>query len=116
MNRTIEYSPIKGTRVKQTLEVSEKLDILEDPDAEPPKGFGCMRIQTIKDGDKRVIWDKTDPQQIAEAELTFNQLIVDGLDAFKVGLDGKKTSEKITEFDAEAEEIIFVQKAMVAGG
>lgn len=119
-NRVIEFSLMKvgnqPTRLTSQIEVPECLGLLEDPAASPPKGFGCMRIPTIKDGDKRVIWDKLDFQQIAEAQLTFNKLIADGMKAFRVGVDGKKSAEEIHEFDPHAEEIIFVQMAAVAGG
>ena len=111
----IEFKPISGGKTKQ-LEISDKLQTLDDPGAVPPKGYCCMRIPTEKDGDKRVIWDKEDLEQIAEAEITFNRLLTEGMEAYRVGVDGKKTAEKIYEFDAHAEEIIFVQLQMVAGG
>jgi hypothetical protein len=113
---TIEISTIKDGRRTIEFEISDKLQILDDPSSQPPKGSGCMRIPTEADGDKRVIWDNQDLEQIAEAELTFNNLIAQGMEAYKVGIDGKKSSEKIFEFDPHAEEIIFVQLAMVAGG
>lgn len=120
MDRVIEVSLMKAgnkpTNLSGKIEVPERLKILSDPEATPPKGYGCMRIPTIKDGDKRVIWDKDDIQQIAEAELTFNRLLSEGLKAFRVGLDGQKTSEEISVFDPHAEEIIFVQMAAVTGG
>jgi hypothetical protein len=111
----IDLTPIRGGNTKQ-LEISPILQTLDDPAALPPKGFCCMRIPTEKDGDKRVIWDKNDLEQIAEAELTFNRLLAEGMEAYRVGVDGKKTAEKIHGFDPHAEEIIFVQLQMVAGG
>lgn len=119
-DRVIEFSLMKAgnlpTKLKGNIEVPECLGLLNDPAATPPKGFGCMRIPTIKDGDKRVIWDKADIQQIAEAQITFNKLIAEGMKAFRVGLDGKKSAEEIHEFDPHAEEIIFVQMQVVTGG
>ena len=119
-DRLIEVSLMKAgnqpTRLMKQIEVPSCLGLMSDPAEQPPVGFGCMRIPTMKDGDKRVVWDKLDLQQIAEAQLTFNKLIAEGLKAYRVGVDGRKTAEEIDEFDPHAEEIIFVQMAVVVGG
>ena len=115
MSIIIEVSTVKGGKKKVELEFS-KLQTLENPTDKPPAGFCCMSVPTEKDGDKRVIWEKNDLEQIAEAQLAFNRLLEEGMEAHRVGTDGKKTSEKITEFDPHAEQIIFVQLQMVAGG
>jgi hypothetical protein len=46
----------------------------------------------------------------------FVNLIKKGLKPFRVGVDGKATSEVMDEFDPHAEEVIFLPQALVAGG
>lgn len=95
--------------------IADELQVLED-NQEIPKGYHCWRIMSKQDGDKRVIWNSTSIPEIAEAKKLFQKLQSEGMQAFRVGTDGKRTSEKMTEFDPAAEEVIFVQMKHVVGG
>ena len=96
--------------------VPDSLEIISDPTRKTPAGFGCFRIMTPKDGDKRVVWDSRDFAQISEAKAMFDELVVQGLVPYRVGVNGRASSEVMVEFDPYAEEIIFLPIAMVAGG
>lgn len=98
------------------LKIPDSLGIMDDPAQTAPKGFGCFRIMTPKDGDKRVVWDSRDFAQISEAKAMFDELVVQGLVPYCVGVNGRASSEVMAEFDPYAEEIIFLPVAMVVGG
>ena len=115
MPTMIEAQTVKGSRASVGIDVPENLRILEDGE-NPPEGFGVFRVMTPKDGDKRIVWDCRDMAQIGEAKAMFDKLIQEGLVPYKVGLDGKATSEVMDEFDPHAEEVIFLPVALVTGG
>lgn len=96
------------------LKVPDNLELLEGNKANP--GFGCFRFMTPKDGDKRVVWDSRDFAQISEAKGMFDEAVLQGLVPYRVGVNGRASSEVMAEFDPYAEEIIFLPVAMVAGG
>ena len=109
IDRTIELSSLK-------INIPDILGVIDNPTDRPSAGFGCFRIMTPKDGDKRVIWDSRDFNQIREAKKMFDELIVEGLVPYKVGRNGRATSEVLVEFDPYCEEIIFLPLSMIVGG
>lgn len=113
--RTIEAQVFKGSNTAVQIAVPDNLRILEDHE-NTPEGCGVFRVMTPKDGDKRIVWDCRDMNQIEEAKAMFDKLIQEGLVPYKVGLDGKATSEVMDEFDPHAEEILFLPIALVTGG
>lgn len=106
----------KSSNVSGKLTIPDCLRVMSDPQEVAPKGFGCFRIMTPKDGDKRVVWDSMDFAQISEAKSMFDKLVVQGLVPYRVAVNGKASAEVMVEFDPFAEEIIFLPIAMVAGG
>lgn len=111
-DRVIE---IRGAgKISCNVSVPERLQILGDGDK--PKGNRCFRIMTPRDGDKRVVWDSRDFDQINDAKSMFDECVAQGLVPYKVGTDGRATSEVMDEFDPEAEEVIFLPIAAVVGG
>jgi hypothetical protein len=117
--RTIEIASLrigsKPGNPSVKLDIPDKLKLLADG-AHPYQGQGCFRFMTPKDGDKRIVWDAHDLEQIAEAKRMFDEAIQQGLVPYKVGVDGRATSEVMEEFDPEAEEVIFLPVALVCGG
>lgn len=75
-----------------------------------------FRILNSKDGDKRVIWDSLNLEEIRDAHKFFNELVDKGMVPYKVDPKGKKTAEVMREFDPTAEEILFAPIQAVAGG
>lgn len=60
-----------------------------------------------QDGDTKIIWDKTKPDEVENARESFNRLRSKKYIAFRVeGKNGDK-GEQITEFDPNAERIIL---------
>lgn len=98
------------------LKIPDNLGLMDDPAQKAPEGFGCFRIMTPKDGDKRVVWDSRDFSQISDAKAMFDELVVKGLIPYCVGINGRASSEVMVEFDPYAEEIIFLPIALVVGG
>jgi hypothetical protein len=117
--RTINLDPhrlaLKGKRSKQ-INIPDGLTVLDKPQEKAPEGFGCFRVMTPKDGDKRVIWDNTSFEQIREAKEMFDELVEEGLCPYRVGVNGRASADVMDEFDPHAEEIIFMPIAAVAGG
>lgn len=113
--REIEVPLIKNSNVKESIAVPDKLRILKDKE-KAGKWERCFRFLTPKDGDKRVVWDSRDMDQIEEAKAMFDECVAKGLVPYRVGTDGKATAEVMDEFDPEAEEVIFMPIAQVAGG
>ncbi len=64
-------------------------------------------------GDTKIMWNPRDEDEVKNAKKNFARLIDKGFRAFKVLSDGKP-GERITEFDKDAEKIIFVPQ--LAGG
>lgn len=65
-------------------------------------------------GDTKVIWNPRDPDEVANAKKTWDNLVgKKRFLGFKVLEDGKK-GERITEFDPEATKLIIVPP--MAGG
>ena len=106
---------VRGSQASSDIKIPKNLRILGDNE-KPQKGFGVFRVMTPQDGDKRIVWDCHDMQQIQEAKEMFDQLIQEGLVPYKVGVSGQATSEVMDEFDPWAEEVIFLPIRMVVGG
>ena len=68
-----------------------------------------------REGDTKVMWDKTKPIEVEVAKMTFDKLIKDGYTAYTVSNDDPhKKGSPIREFDSNTERLIFVPP-MVAG-
>jgi hypothetical protein len=111
----IETPLVKNSNILENIGIPESLTILKDKET-PKKGFHIFRILTAKDGDKRIVWDSRDIDQINDAKAMFDECVAKGLVPYWVGTNGRATSEVMDEFDAEAEEVIFLPIAQVMGG
>lgn len=103
------------TNLKTTINIPDCLEVLENPTDIAKKGFGCIRVMTQEDGDKRIVWDNNDFAQISEAKNMFDNLVLQGLVPYCVGHDGN-AADIMIEFDPYAEEIIFCPMHMAVGG
>ena len=59
-----------------------------------------------KNGDDRLVWDRRDPDQVAEAKIKFQEYMDKGYKAFVCRRDGSKGSQ-IESFDALLQEVIM---------
>jgi hypothetical protein len=98
------------------IDIPESLRICQETDRILSIDMGCFRIMTPKDGDKRVIWCRNVIAEIKAAKNMFLDLIAQGMVPYRVGVDGQATAEVMDEFDATAEEIIFMPVRAIAGG
>ncbi len=57
------------------------------------ENFGCFRMLSQKDGDKRVVWCRRVIAEIKAAKKMFLDLISKGMIPYKVGVDGKASVE-----------------------
>lgn len=111
----VEAPIVKDSNIIEKIGIPNSLKILKD--GEPiKKGQRIFRILTAKDGDKRIVWDSREIAQIEDAKTMFDECVAKGLVPYWVGTNGRATSEVMDEFDAEAEEVIFLPIARVAGG
>ena len=115
-SHTIELTIIKGTKLKETIEVPAELHIVDDAGEIPATHNRMFRILSQEKGDERITWDSRSLADIRAAKEMFISFIKKGLKPFKVGLNGKATAEVMREFDPLAEEIIFLPQALVTGG
>lgn len=74
------------------------------------KGEMCVMNHT---GDTKIIWDRANEDEVANARRTFTDLRKKGYLAYKVQKNGEK-AEQILEFDDKAERIIL--SPPMAGG
>jgi len=79
------------------------------------KGFGMFRILDQKEGDKRLVWNRLSLGDISEAHRMFDRFIGEGLQAYRVGSDGKQGG-RMESFDPTAEEVLFLPIKLVVGG
>lgn len=115
MPDVLDISSLKGSKLGFKVDLPDSIRLLKDGEKLKP-GQCVMRVPTPDHGDERVVWDSGDFQQIADAKTMFDQLVCQDLTPYRVGVNGKATSEVMDEFDPFAEEIIFVPIAMVVGG
>ncbi len=116
MNRQLNINLLNvSSNLKATIEIPSCLGILENPTDVAQKGFGCIRVMTQEDGDKRIVWDNNDFAQISEAKNMFDNLVMQGLVPYCVG-DNGRAADVMIEFDPYAEEIIFCPMHMAVGG
>lgn len=113
--RTIDISPLMGSKIKESIEVPDGVQILESGE-EKPAGHHIFRILNPLSGDDRLTWDSGNMADIKGAKKLFLGLIEKGLTPYRVGTNGKATSEVMDEFDPHAEEVIFLAHQLVAGG
>jgi len=108
-HRTIEDLKAKGFTLKGSLaENTQGVAVLWPPAKNPDEG--CLRILD-ESGDKRVVWDRTDHNQVLEAGRKFIELIKKGYKAYVARSDGSRGS-RLEDFDALLEEIIMVPATM----
>ena len=132
MSRTIDCF------AKETYEVPSELTILDSPEVELNgvelgtflygekwvdegssaflDNFGCFRIMSQADGDKRVVWCRRVIAEIKAAKQMFMDLLSKGMIPYKVGIDGQASATVMDEFDPTAEEVIFMPVRAIAGG
>jgi predicted glycosyltransferase len=67
-----------------------------------------------REGDTKVIWDRTKPDEVEVARDTFDKLKKKGYMAYQVKDKDGKQGEVMQEFDAQAERVILVPQ-MVGG-
>jgi hypothetical protein len=112
---TIEVPLVKNSHIRDNIIVPAKLKVLKDKE-KANQWERTFRFLSVKDGDKRIVWDSRDMDQIEEAKAMFDECIAKGLVPYRVGTDGKASAEVMDEFDPDAEEVIFLPIAQVTGG
>jgi phosphoribosylformimino-5-aminoimidazole carboxamide ribonucleotide (ProFAR) isomerase len=76
--------------------------------------MGVMNVMDRVEGDTTVGWDKNNPDEIEQAQASFDSLLAKGYMAYKVTKEGTKTGEQIKKFDPTLERIILAP-ALVGG-
>jgi hypothetical protein len=79
-----------------------------------PEGYHAI-FSMDSTGDSRIIWDPSNPDEVAAARKHYDDLIAKGYQAFSVRPGGKgEKGEKVMRFDPTLEKMIM-QPAMVGG-
>ena len=110
----VEVPVIGGCNATVQVAIPPSLRVLDG--AVPPPKHGVLHIVNWKDGDKRVVWDSGSLAEIQAAKTMFDNLRKEGLTPYKVGTNGKATSERMEEFDPMAEQVMFLPLKLAAGG
>ena len=106
----LEFSPVRGGAKKRLATELQKLD-----DGEDLNGRFCFRVMN-ENGDDRLVWDSGSIREIGAAKKAFVELVKEGMTPYRVGVNGQASSEVMKEFDPRAEEVIFMDTALVVGG
>ena len=114
-SRKIDVSLLMGSKLTASVEIPDGVQILES-DSEMTPGHHMFRILNPLSGDDRLTWDSNNMLDIKGAKTLFMDLLEKGLTPYRVGTNGKATSEVMDEFDPHAEEVIFLAEKLVAGG
>lgn len=77
--------------------------------------MNALIVLTPTDGDRKHLWDPSVPAETADARRRFGELVGSGYRAYRVGRRGQR-GDRITDFDPEAGEILFVGKHGYSGG
>ncbi len=85
---------------------------IKSPRNEPQPGDSVISVMGQR-GDTKLIWNKNNAEEVANAKRTFDDLRAKRFLAFKVTDDGSK-GEQINEFDPNIERMIMVPP-MVGG-
>lgn len=107
----LEFSPIRGG---QKTRIETELQKLDDGQ-QPQPGQHCFRIMN-ENGDDRLVWDAGSIREINAARRAFVDLVKKNMTPYKVGVGGNASSEVMETFDPAAEEVIFLDTQLVAGG
>ncbi len=102
-------------RMIEKIDVPKNLTVLTG-DNQPDDNQGCFRLLTETAGDERIVWNRLNLAEVADATKMFNDLVKKGLVPYEVGTNGKATSEVMKKFDPMAEEVIFIPIQALAGG
>lgn len=70
--------------------------------------MGALAIIDRTRGDQTIGWDTNSPDEIEQAQATFDSLLAKGYLAYKVTKEGSKTGVQLTKFDSKLERIIMV--------
>lgn len=77
-------------------------------DEEVPEGHSVLAVLDPT-GDTKLMWDRTNEEEVEVAREHFNSLIKKGFSAYSVNRKGEK-GELIREFDPAAEKIIMAPR------
>ena len=102
---TVNLAVFEGLR-KEIL-LPPTMRVLESDEKPPEDCLLMFRVIDPKEGDKRIVWDSTNFQEIVDAKEMFDKLIEEGMIPYCVDPTGQRTPEIMTEFDPFAEEIVL---------
>ncbi|MFA5766864.1 MAG: hypothetical protein WC919_02995 [Candidatus Paceibacterota bacterium] len=110
----VDVPVIDGSTSTVKVAIPKPLHVLDG--AIPPPNHGVLHIMNPKDGDKRIVWDSGSLAEIRAAKEMFDDLVEKGLSPFRVGTNGKASSDKMQEFDPMAEQVIFIPVKLARAG
>lgn len=77
---------------------------------EIPPGHGMLHTATRQDGDVRKMWDQNNPDEVADARRSFDELTGKGYSAFVAEGKAGDKGKRLRSFDPAAERIILVKQ------
>jgi len=68
---------------------------------------GVMNVMDRVEGDTTIGWDPNSPDEIEQAQASFDSLVAKGYLAYEVTKEGTKTGTQIKKFQADLKRIIL---------
>lgn len=95
------------TPIERLQQENPAMVLMDLPGDFSKQSHNFFQVMDAKAGDYKIIWSKSQPAEVKNAERTFNELIKDGYSAYSVADNGDQGA-KITKFDPAAERIVMV--------
>lgn len=99
------YTPARPPGQRPNLTETETMEQTQTQSEKPFTGE--MAIMG-REGDTKIMWDKTKPVEVDVARSNFEKLRKEGYSAYAVSDKGDKKGETVREFDPNAERYVFV--------
>lgn len=75
-----------------------------------------MKLLDPKMGDKSVSWDTNNPDEIEDAQASFDYYLSRGYKAYQVDAKGQRTLTEVKKFDPDLGSLMMVPAKQLVGG
>ena len=104
--------PVERNGKEERIPVSKWTELSDEFIMDVPLKEGEVFMRILDEsGDKRIIWNSNDPEQVKDAAKLFAEFLSKGWRAYAIGADGKQ-GKRIRAFSAETEEIFFEESSL----
>ena len=93
-------------------QIAAESGLTQVDDLTPPPGHGIMSMLSQRHGDLRLMWDKSNPDEVASAEATFKRMTEGRSKHIAYEATGKDGAQGpvMRRFNPDVERLIFVRQ------